>query len=246
MRMRVRPVLRRFSVAVSLVSIVAMGCDETGRRSITPGTPGGDNNGIKADTGPTAANLDAGSFSTDVTVQPPPPPPGTDASTFPPPPPPPPGTDAGTTPPPPPPVGDAGTQPPPPPPPGTDAGTQPPPPPPSSVPVGNACTGTQQCNGGGCLQGTQPWWNEAFVGGYCTVDQCSMANPCPTGAACVYTDQAQQNTTCVATCTQQSQCRQGYVCIQQGFCLPGTAGGGGTSPIGGACTADSDCADPGA
>jgi len=114
------------------------------------------------------------------------------------------------------------------------------------VPVGNACTGTQQCNGGGCLQGTQPWWNEAFVGGYCTVDQCSMANPCPTGAACVYTDQAQQNTTCVATCTQQSQCRQGYVCIQQGFCLPGTAGGGGTSPIGGACTADSDCADQGA
>ena len=72
-----------------------------------------------------------------------------------------------------------------------------------------------------------------------------MQNPCPTGAGCVYTDQNQQNTTCLATCTDQSQCRTGYVCIQQGFCLPGTVGGGGTSPIGGACTGDPDCADTG-
>ncbi|MEC9072984.1 MAG: hypothetical protein VX938_11410, partial [Myxococcota bacterium] len=108
--------------------------------------------------------------------------------------------------------------------------------------VGDACDSVVDCNGASAVCLSLP-------GGYCAVEECADGgNACPDGSQCF----AFQDGTsyCIETCTTSGECRQseGYVCDQDGTCWPGPdapATGGGTSPVGGPCETDSDCADPG-
>jgi hypothetical protein len=112
-------------------------------------------------------------------------------------------------------------------------------PPVGSVSVGAACTADMACNpaaGGFCLTQSQ------FPGGYCTLD-CSTAM-CPSGSSCWSVG---MQSICLDNCMSPAECRQGYTCDSDNTCWPGMGGGGGgTTPIGGACTMDAQCAGTGA
>lgn len=96
----------------------------------------------------------------------------------------------------------------------------------------------------------QPWWDSAFAGGYCTITGCGSGTACPAGSTCFEID-AMMNTACLADCMSGPDCgRSGYECFDPGACLPDIMTPpppppGSGSPVGGPCTADTDCANSG-
>ncbi len=99
--------------------------------------------------------------------------------------------------------------------------------------VGASCQATSDCTDPGAACLTQ------FPGGYCLVPGCGNGT-CPQGSACV---SGQGNRFCLQACQVDADCRPGYTC--SGFagtpvCLP--AQGGGSTAVGGPCTAPDQCA----
>lgn len=122
---------------------------------------------------------------------------------------------------------------------GVDTGT-PVDPPTGAGNVGDACSADTDCLGTGavCLD---------LPGGYCSIKTCGT-NPCPAGAGCYEFQDG--DTYCIKQCAAGSECREseGYVCDTDNTCWPGgeQPAPTGDSPIGGPCSADADCKDPGA
>jgi len=57
-----------------------------------------------------------------------------------------------------------------------------------------------------------------FVGGFCIRLGCSAQIHCPNGSECY---QLSPNVTgCLPVCSQTSDCREGYLCLQEGACVP--------------------------
>lgn len=107
----------------------------------------------------------------------------------------------------------------------------------ASCAPGAACDADDDCgNGGVCF--TEDDYPE-FGGGYCS-SACRSDNDCAGDGVCV---DAGGDTLCLDACNRNSDCRSGYECDTSagtGLCLP-SEGGGGPSPIGGACNVSSDC-----
>jgi hypothetical protein len=116
----------------------------------------------------------------------------------------------------------------------------------SVVPVGAACAGDGDCNGGLCATD--------LPGGYCTQTACDTT-PCPSGSVCFNIGGGES--ACFKSCTSPSECRvsEGYTCDADDTCYPDTTtpsdggttttdGGGatGTGAVGAACTAGNQCA----
>jgi hypothetical protein len=75
------------------------------------------------------------------------------------------------------------------------------------VTMGDPCTTSAECDVGVCL-------NRDFApGGYCS-KACNPGQPfsCPAGTTCVQGLLARDQPGCMKSCSQQSECRQGYVC----------------------------------
>jgi hypothetical protein len=71
--------------------------------------------------------------------------------------------------------------------------------------IGDACTTSSQCESGQLCDTTLP-------GGYCTVKQCLFTG-CPESSLCVsFTD---FDSYCMLLCSDDSDCRDGYSCIQE-------------------------------
>jgi hypothetical protein len=113
--------------------------------------------------------------------------------------------------------------------------------------IGSACTKTEECTAGGnCLTNVNLQIVQLdFPKGYCSKMGCMSDGDCPSGSGCLGL-----TSTCLKTCTNNTQCRSadGYQCsapplggLQGGgnaqYCLPtGLIGGGGTmgsTPLGG-------------
>lgn len=108
--------------------------------------------------------------------------------------------------------------------------------------VGAACTSVEDCSDPGavCLD---------LTGGYCAIPDCAgTPDACPEGSACFLF--GEEGSYCVDTCLSSDECREdeGYVCDADKTCWPGSTPPAttGQSPIGGACSVDADCKDPGA
>jgi hypothetical protein len=127
-----------------------------------------------------------------------------------------------------------------------------------AVPVGGGCSSDDVCLTGFCIGDTDasgkatPW-----AGGYCS-GNCERS-ACPQGSCLVMADNTHY---CVAGCKADGDCRAGYVCDQHiSACLPDCRKGWscgssltcnssdgscdlaeGTTPVGGACSSDNDCA----
>jgi len=83
--------------------------------------------------------------------------------------------------------------------------------------MGAACTDNAQCESGVCIAES---WNVGYTGGYCSVGcVATTAGSCPTGSACVDQSAVFGVSICAKNCTQNSDCRTGYVCTA-GACLP--------------------------
>jgi hypothetical protein len=91
-------------------------------------------------------------------------------------------------------------------------------PPPGSAGIGDKCTISATCSGGGLCAA------DIAGGGYCTAD-CTATGACPAGSACVAASESTK--ICVKTCAQPSACRAEHLCLA-GYCLP-------------RCTEDADC-----
>ncbi len=108
--------------------------------------------------------------------------------------------------------------------------------------VGIACTSHSQCGSSGYCLGVQD--APEVVGGYC-ISFCSFDSDCPGDAVC---DADAGGGACWDGCVDNSDCRSGYSCqwvqLSSNICMP-QAGGTGSSPMGGECTSDIDCADSG-
>ena len=108
------------------------------------------------------------------------------------------------------------------------------------APVGGACSGPQDCEGGLCL-GT----NGGFPGGYCS-QACGGAGLCPTGSDCRELETGQR--VCLDSCVDNVECRSGYRCVQLGatpgrVCWPVEPGSNNPlgAPVGSFCEVDNDC-----
>lgn len=104
---------------------------------------------------------------------------------------------------------------------------------PATGAIGAACQASTDCAdpGAQCYQ--------SFPGGYCLVPNCSTGT-CPTGSACVTGGRTH---VCLQSCNVDGDCRTGYTCstfFGPAVCVP--AQGGGSTPVGGACTVPNDCA----
>lgn len=76
---------------------------------------------------------------------------------------------------------------------------------------GAPCTSQINCKGGTCVR-EAPGENEgevAFPGGYCTTRDCETDSDC-NGGLCV---QRARSTTCLAPCSGDADCREGYACV---------------------------------
>ncbi len=105
--------------------------------------------------------------------------------------------------------------------------------------VGAACTSDDQCGSfGNCSPAP------SSPGGYC-FSFCERDADCPGDAVCA---DAPSSSYCLDGCLEDGDCRSGYSCqwfgLNSKICMPHD-GGNGSSPIGGACAANGDCADGG-
>ena len=73
-----------------------------------------------------------------------------------------------------------------------------------STNVGDECTASAECGPG-------RFCDRASRGGYCTVSPCSP-NSCPDNSVCVRFENEQ--TFCMALCTAEDDCRDGYECVE--------------------------------
>jgi hypothetical protein len=72
--------------------------------------------------------------------------------------------------------------------------------------IGDPCTVTTDCGPGTCL-------NRDFTpGGYCSLACPAGSNPCPSGTTCVDNAISRGQPACMRTCTNDRDCRTGYVC----------------------------------
>ncbi len=78
--------------------------------------------------------------------------------------------------------------------------------------VGDACQSNNQC-------GQQEQCVTEFNQGYCVRFDCSQKSSCSAEARCMVI-QPENFTLCLKACTQNSDCRTGYRCYEQGVCLP--------------------------
>ena len=108
-----------------------------------------------------------------------------------------------------------------------------------TVPVGQACTGSSDCNGGFCIN-----MSSGFPGGYCSTG-CGGGQMCPGDAVC---HTLGRNQVCLDGCNTNSDCRTGYGCRRLGtqtqrVCWPQSSGSmnPGGDPVGSACQRDDDC-----
>ncbi len=88
-----------------------------------------------------------------------------------------------------------------------------------TIAVGGACADASECASGQC--------RSDWSGGYCTTSACD-ATSCGEGTACFAHPDG--STSCLASCTQKSDCRDGYTCSVAGACIPacGDCGEGAT------------------
>ncbi len=95
--------------------------------------------------------------------------------------------------------------------------------------IGSACGTEADCDGDGCL---------GLPGGYCT-QSCGGDLSCPEGTQCFNFESG--DSWCLQSCSASNECRtgEGYICDADDTCWPGA---GGSSPVGGPCQADEDCA----
>jgi hypothetical protein len=86
-----------------------------------------------------------------------------------------------------------------------------------SVEVGGACSSDNDCAAGFCIRDTDSSGNQTYwSGGYCSAD-CGSSS-CPQGSCLTMAD---NNKYCVSTCSADSNCRSGYVCVKAvSACLP--------------------------
>lgn len=84
--------------------------------------------------------------------------------------------------------------------------------------IGNACTSNVDVDEGySCIQESKSQAHP-FVGGYIVKFDCSQDNPCDPGTKCIEADSAV--TLCLARCSSDTHCRNGYSCQNGGVCLP--------------------------
>jgi hypothetical protein len=111
------------------------------------------------------------------------------------------------------------------------------------TPVGAACdpAGTQCGASGFCIDE-----GSGFPGGYCS-QGCGRMSPCPSGASC---RGGGGNNFCLDECTQPTDCRPGYNCIQLGVSMgsrvcwpvPPTSTNPMGAAVGSGCAQDDECA----
>ncbi|HEY5956483.1 MAG TPA: hypothetical protein VIV60_08025 [Polyangiaceae bacterium] len=86
-----------------------------------------------------------------------------------------------------------------------------------TLPIGAACASNVDCASGICTPSRSVDGGTVWKDGYCTAE-CS-ATACPSGATCL--TYADASAYCVATCSEGSVCRSGYVCVKAiSACLP--------------------------
>ena len=97
--------------------------------------------------------------------------------------------------------------------------------PPMGEADGEACVSDAQCQSGTCIPQEQGWPQ-----GYCTRLNCRTREDCasPNGEDNRCYQNQQGPNLCVRICTQQDECREGYICQPisrdgTGFCVPGEA-----------------------
>jgi hypothetical protein len=105
--------------------------------------------------------------------------------------------------------------------------------------VGQQCMHSSDCLSGNCNHDT-----DGFPGGYCVQD-CGVGRygpqPCPMGTSCTIINA--DSPTCYTTCSADTDCRMGYVCLDIGSALTQTGGSKICYPQGlpTNCNANSDC-----
>ncbi len=107
--------------------------------------------------------------------------------------------------------------------------------------VGSACTEKEQCAGGLCLQAERYDARTGWEDGYCTAP---CEETCDLASTCVDLGDQSGQAWCVARCTEDAECRAGYVCNPWwSACLPHCSNEGFSC---GAleCGDDGHCIDP--
>lgn len=81
--------------------------------------------------------------------------------------------------------------------------------------VGDTCQSNDNC-------GAKEHCIVEFNQGYCVQFGCSQKTSCLSNAKCmsVRTNSLEDLTVCLKKCTQNSDCRTGYRCYEEGVCLP--------------------------
>ena len=103
--------------------------------------------------------------------------------------------------------------------------------------IGGPCTTTTDCgkdSRSACLTEA----GDNYPGGYCGMEPCDDIQLCPTGATCVAI--GGETPGCLKSCTEDKDCRSGYVC-QLFSTLPPAGFGPTAKACAFACTRDSDC-----
>ncbi|MCK6573067.1 hypothetical protein L6V77_18450 [Myxococcota bacterium] len=85
--------------------------------------------------------------------------------------------------------------------------------------VGGPCAADEDCGAdGSCIPASDADGPTGFADGYCIQLGCSDASPCPAGSTCY--DIGSDRTACLADCSGNADCRDGYACDPVGACLP--------------------------
>lgn len=86
--------------------------------------------------------------------------------------------------------------------------------------IGMPCSSNQECGGSlHCIGERETRKGAKFVGGYCVKFDCSLADPCDLGARCIEPE-GRDFSLCMASCSSDTHCRNGYACRDEGVCLP--------------------------